>query len=377
MNYYEILGVEKDASADDIKNAFRSRARELHPDVNKAPDAEERFKELGKAYDTLSDDEKRSLYDRYGEDGLRNAGYTSGPFDFGFGDISDIFSSFFGGGFDFSGGYTQRVNPNAPQRGRDLRLDIEISFEEAVFGVEKEVKIDHFETCAECNSTGIDKNSKETVCKTCGGQGRVQQSAQTILGSFTTVTTCPTCRGSGKNPGAYCKPCKGVGAVEREKTISVKIPHGVDNGSKIRVSGEGDAGKNGGPAGDLYIILHVAQSKEFLRDGFDIYSTVTVSTPQAVLGDKVKVKTLEGEAEVQIAAGSQQGDKITLKHFGVPVLGRNDQRGNHYVTILIEVPKHLTDEERNLYQKLFEISKNKKNREDGGILDKIKNSFRG
>lgn len=375
MDYYEVLGVGKEAGADEIKDAFRKRARELHPDVNKAPDAEDRFKELGKAYDTLSDSEKRALYDRYGEDGLKNAGYTSGPFDFGFGDISDIFSSFFGGGFDFSGGgFTQRANPNAPQRGSDLRLDIEISFEEAVFGVEKEVKIDHLEPCADCNSTGIDKNAKDITCKTCGGQGRVQQSAQTILGSFTSVTTCPTCRGSGKNPGAYCKACKGTASVEREKIIRVKIPQGVDNGSKIRISGEGDTGKNGGPPGDLYIVLHVTASKEFLRDGYDIHSTITISAPQAALGDKVKTKTLEGEAEVQIVAGSQNGDKITLKHLGVPLLGRNNQRGNHYVTILVEVPKHLSDEERGLYQKLFEISKNKK---DEGILDKIKNSFRG
>ena len=374
MDYYEILGVEKDSSADEIKAAFRKRARELHPDVNKATDAEDRFKELGKAYDTLSDSDKRALYDRYGEDGLKNAGYTEGPFDFGFGDISDIFSSFFGGGLDFSGGFNQRVNPNAPQRGRDLRLDIEISFEEAVFGVEKEIKIDHFEECKECNSTGIDKNSKEVVCKTCGGQGRVQQSTQTILGSFTSVTTCPTCRGSGKNPGAYCKACKGAGAIEREKTINVKIPHGVDNGSKIRISQEGDAGKNGGQPGDLYVVLHVAESQEFLRDGFDIYSKAIINTPQAVLGDKIKIKTIEGEAEIQIPSGSQNGDRITLKHLGVPLLGRNDQRGNHYVTILVEVPKHLNDEEQGLYKKLFEISKNKK---DEGILDKIKNSFKG
>lgn len=197
MDYYEILGVGKNAEKDEIKGAFRKKARQYHPDVNKAHDAEEKFKELGKAYETLMDDEKRSLYDRYGEDGLKNAGFgSSGPFDGGFGDLNDIFNSFFGGmgGFGFS---QRQVDPNAPQRGDDLRTDIEIEFEEAVFGVEKEVKIDHLENCEACKGTGAEPGSKPTTCPTCGGSGKVQQTTQTILGHFTQVTTCPACNGAG------------------------------------------------------------------------------------------------------------------------------------------------------------------------------------
>lgn len=373
MDYYEILGVEKNASQDEIKKAFRQKARQLHPDVNKAPDAEEKFKELGKAYETLSDSSKREVYDRYGEDGLKNAGYTSGPFDFGFGDLGDIFAQFFGeGGFGFGGGYSRR-NPNAPQRGNDLRLDIQIDFMDAVFGVEKEIKIDHLVECEECHGTGLDKDAKETTCTACHGTGQVQQSVRTPLGSFTSVTTCPTCHGTGKNPGACCKKCKGAGAVEQEKTISLKIPHGVDNGSKIRVSHEGDAGKNGGENGDLYVVIYVKESDIFERVGNDVYSGIKISLPQAVLGDKVVIQTLDGEREISVPKGVQPGEKLCLKGLGVPVLGVNNRRGDYYVTINIEVPKKLNQEEENLYKKLFDISKNTQK----GIMDKIKSSFAG
>lgn len=378
MDYYEVLGVSKNATQDEIKSAFRAKARTLHPDVNKEPDAEDKFKQLGKAYETLMDNDKRALYDQYGEDGLANAGYTSGPFDFGFGDISDIFSAFFGGGMDFSSGFSSRgQNPNAPQRGRDLRLDIEIEFEQAVFGVEKEIKIDHLEPCETCASTGMDKNAKDPVCKTCGGQGRVQQSTQTILGSFTSVTTCPTCRGTGRNPNAQCKACKGQGAIEKEKIINVKIPAGVDDASKIRISHEGDAGKNGGQAGDLYLVLHVRPSKYFTRQNYDIHSSLKISTPQAVLGDSVVIKTVDGDRIINIPPSTQNNDRITLKGVGVPVLGQNNQRGNHYVTISIETPTKLNKEEENLYKRLFEISKDRAGTGENGddIIGKIKNTF--
>ena len=223
-NYYEILGVSKEATQVEIKAAFRKKARELHPDVNKAPDAEERFKELGKAYETLSNDEKRSLYDRYGEEGLANAGFDSaGPFDFGFGDINDIFESFFGG----MGGFSSRqVDPNAPQRGHDLRLDIELEFEEAVFGAEKEIKIDHLEMCKDCYGTGAQPGTKPSVCPDCNGKGRVTHVTRTILGSIQQVAVCPKCHGTGQIIGTPCKTCNGEGRVEKEKTIKVKIPAG-------------------------------------------------------------------------------------------------------------------------------------------------------
>ena len=262
-DYYEILGVTKDADKDEIKSAFRKKARQYHPDVNKAHDAEEKFKQLGKAYETLMDDDKRSVYDRYGEDGLKNAGFDNGgPFAGGFGDLNDIFNSFFGGmgGFGFS---QRQVDPNAPQEGDDLRIDIELEFEEAVFGLEKQIKIDHLETCEVCKGTGAEPGSAPVKCPTCGGSGRVQQTTRTVLGHFTQITTCPDCGGKGTKIQNPCKACKGYGRIEKEKSIEIKIPAGVDNGSKMRLSGEGDAGKNGGPSGDLYVVLHVKSSDYF------------------------------------------------------------------------------------------------------------------
>jgi len=371
MDYYEILGVEKNATKDEIKHAFRTLARKYHPDVNKEEGAADKFKEIGKAYETLSDDEKRQIYDRYGEDGLSNAGFNPNSFRMEDIDLSEIFSSFFGGGFGgFSSGFEE--TSSRPRRGDDLRLDIEIDFKDACFGVEREVQIRHLEPCEACNSTGMDKNAKDTVCPTCHGQGRIQQSTRTILGSFTSVTTCPHCRGTGKNPKAYCKTCHGTGSVEKNKTLTVKIPHGIEHGSKMRVAHEGNAGYNGAQSGDLYIVVHIKPSKEFVRQGFDIYSKLTISTPQAVLGDEVEIKTIHGMKSTVIPAGIQNGDKITLKGEGVPYLGSEVQRGNHYVEIKIDIPKKLTSEEEELYKKLFNISKNK----EQNIIDKMKQALK-
>ncbi len=371
MDYYEILGVDKNASKDEIKKAFRQKARQYHPDVNKAPDAAEKFKEIGKAYETLSDDNKREIYDRYGEDGLSNAGFNPNSFSMDDIDLSDIFSSFFGSGFGFSSGYER--NPNAPQRGEDLRLDIEIDFLEACFGCEKEIKIRHLEPCEECNSTGMQKDAKDTVCPTCKGVGRVQKSTQTILGSFTSVTTCPTCHGTGKNPKAFCKACGGLGAVEKEKKLTIKIPHGIEHGSKMRVAHEGNSGRNGGMTGDLYVVLHTKQSKEFIREGFDIYTELEISTPQAVLGDEITVKTIHGETIAKIPQGVQNGDRITLRGQGVPYLGSDTQKGNHYITIKVNIPKKLSSQEEKLYKELFVLSKQQ---EKDSFLDRMKSALR-
>ncbi len=369
MDYYEILGVGKDATKDELKRAFRQKARQYHPDVNKAPDAAEKFKEIGKAYETLSDDNKRQIYDRYGEDGLQNAGFNPNTFNMGDIDLSDIFSSFFGGGF---GGFSSyESDPNTPQRGDDLRLDIEVEFQEACFGVEKEIKIKHLVPCEECNSTGIQKDAKDTVCPVCHGQGRVQKSTRTLLGSFTSVTTCPNCHGSGKNPKAFCKKCHGRGVVEEEKTLTIKIPHGIEHGSKMRVANEGNAGINGGRAGDLYVVVHVKPSKEFIRQGFDIFTQINISTPQAVLGDEISIKTIHGAAMAKIPAGIQNEDRITLKGQGVPYLGSDSQKGNHYITIKVTVPKKLSQKEEALYKELFKLSKTQ---DSDGIFDRIKSA---
>lgn len=371
-DFYEILGVGKDAGKDEIKGAFRKKAREYHPDVNKSPDAEEKFKELGKAYETLMDDDKRALYDRYGEDGLKNAGFgDGGPFAGGFGDLNDIFNSFFGG-FGFS---QRQVDPNAPQQGDDLRVDIELDFEEAIFGLEKEVKIDHLETCETCKGTGAEPGSRPVTCPTCGGSGKVQQTTQTILGHFTQITTCPDCLGKGVKIQSPCKACKGYGRIEREKSISLKIPAGVDNGSKMRLSSEGDAGKNGGPAGDLYVVLHVKPSSYYKRDGVNVFTTLELAPAQAVLGDTITIKTLDGEKEINIPAGSQEGDNIKIKGLGVPHLGRHGHRGDHIVILQIKIPTSLIDEEKQLYQRLHEINTGKKFHEKESFINKFKGAL--
>ena len=373
-DFYEILGVEKNASKDEIKSAFRKKARTLHPDVNKAPDAEEKFKELGKAYETLMDDNKRATYDRYGEDGLKNAGFnTNGPFDGGFGDLNDIFNSFFGGfggGFGFGGG---RHDPNAPQAGDDLRYDVEISFEEAVFGVSKEIKFEHLETCSECGGTGAEKGSQPVTCPTCHGTGQVQTVARTPLGAFTQITQCPDCHGSGVKISKPCKACKGYGKVEKERKIEVKIPAGVDNHSKMRIAGEGDAGKNGGRAGDLFVVIHVKPSEYFTRDGADVYTKLQITPEQAVLGDVVTIKTLDGEQKVQIHAGIQNGNTIKLKNAGVPILSRPSQRGEHIIVVSVKIPTQLSEQERDLYRKIYELKTGKKPQES--LLSKVKGVF--
>lgn len=370
-DYYEILGVEKSASKDDIKSAFRQKARKLHPDVNKAPDAEEKFKELGRAYEVLMDDDKRSMYDRYGEDGLKNAGYDfNGPFDFGFGDLSEILSSFFGGGFGGGG----RQNPNAPRRGSDLRLDLEIEFEEAVFGVEKDVEIHHMENCPKCNGSKAEPGSQPTTCPTCGGSGRVQHVTQTILGHFTQVSTCPQCQGAGRIISNPCKECRGEGRKDVKKVINIKIPAGVDSGNKLRVSGEGDSGLNGGPAGDLYVVLFVKKHKIFNRDGINIYLEKNISFSQAALGDTIEVETVDGNKELKLHAGLQAGTVLPIKGAGVPYLNAPNRRGDQFVKINVVTPTHLSEEEKKLFERLAEIH-NEKLKKDGHLFDKIKGAF--
>ncbi|MBO5435847.1 molecular chaperone DnaJ [bacterium] len=376
-NYYEILEVSQNATKDEIKSAFRKKARTLHPDVNKAPDAEEKFKELGQAYETLMDDNKRATYDRYGEDGLKNAGFdTNGPFAGGFGDLNDIFNSFFGGfgGFGFGGG----VDPNAPQRGDNLRYDLEITFKEAVFGTTKEIKFDHLELCPECNGSGAEKGTQPITCPTCHGSGRVQTVTRTPLGAISQVTTCPDCQGSGKKVGTPCTHCKGYGKIEKEKKIEIKIPAGVDNLSKIRVSGEGDAGSNGGPAGDLFVVLRVKSSNYYKRDGIDVFTRIDIDPSQAVLGDEVEIGTLDGVKKIKIQAGIQSGNTIKIKGAGVPILSRPSQRGDHVIIVNVVIPSDISTEERELYKKIYELKSGKKPQEDSksSLLNKVKGAFR-
>lgn len=372
-DYYEILGVSKNATKDEIKSAFRKKARELHPDVNKAPDAEEKFKELGKAYETLSDDGKRETYDRYGEDGLKNAGFdTSGPFAGGFGDLNDIFESFFGGfGFGFGG----QQDPNAPRRGEDLRYDIKISFEEAAFGTTKEIVFSHLETCSSCHGSGAQDDASKVQCPHCNGTGQVQKITRTPLGNFSQITTCPHCHGSGQIIEKPCKNCEGQGVVEAKRKIEIKIPAGVDNISKMRVSGEGDVGFNGGPNGDLFVVIHVEPSKYYKRDGIHVFTELKISPAQAVLGDVITIKTLDGDKEVQIPAGIQYGGSVKIKGAGIPVISRPSQRGDHIVVVKIEIPTKLSENEKKLYAGLYEIQTGK-SASQKSIMSKVKGVFK-
>ena len=370
-DYYEILGVSKNATKDEIKSAFRKMARKWHPDINKAPDAEAKFKELGKAYETLMDDEKRATYDRFGEDGLKNAGFnTQGPFAGGFGDLEEVFNSFFGGGFGFGG--TRRQDPNAPQRGDDLRLDLELDFEEAVFGITKEIKIDHLETCPTCKGSGAKDGAKPETCQNCGGSGRIQQTTRTVLGHFTQIVTCPICHGKGTVIKDPCPDCKGQGLKETEKKLEVKIPAGVDTGSKMRLSHEGDAGINGGIAGDLYIVIHVKPSLYYKREGINVFSQLEISPAQAALGDSVIIKTLDGEKKITIPAGIQHGEVVKIKGAGVPSITKPSMRGDHVVVITIKIPAKLSNEEKVLYQKLYEIQTLKKD----SVKERLKGVFK-
>ena len=371
-DYYEILGVSKDASKDEIKSAFRKKARQLHPDVNKAPDAEEKFKELGKAYEILSDDEKRATYDRYGEDGLNNAGFnTQGPFASGFGDLGDIFESFFGD-FGFGGGSRQR-DPNAPVAGDDLRVDVELTFEEAVYGVTKEVKIGHLEACDECKGTGAKAGTSPVTCSVCGGTGKVHHTTSTVLGQFTQVSPCPKCHGTGKIIESPCEKCHGKGQIEVEKKIELKIPAGVDTGSKMRLSGEGDAGLRGGPSGDLYVVLHVKPSNYYHREGLNIITRLDITPAQAVLGDNIYVQTIDGDKKLNIPAGIQTGTTLKLAGHGVPHVQKPSYKGDHIVLVNIKTPTSLTDEEKALYKRLYEINTGKK--AQSSFKDKVKGVF--
>jgi molecular chaperone DnaJ len=383
-DYYEILGVTKTATETEIKKAYRNLARTYHPDVNKTPEAEQQFKELSEANEILSDPEKRSRYDQFGHAGV-NPQYGGGYGGFeDFGGLGDIFEAFFGGGRRGGGG---RGRPSGPERGSDLRLDFEISFMEGIFGIEKEVDIQHLENCETCHGNGATPGTKIVTCTTCGGMGQVQQSQRTLFGSFTQVTTCPKCQGAGKWPEDPCKTCSGRGKVKKAKKIKLKIPAGVDTGAKMRVPGEGDIGERGGGPGDLYVVLHVLadENKQFERRGNDIYIEIPLGYHQVALGDEVDVPTLEGSTKLDIPAGTQPGKIFTLKGKGVPVLGTEGRRrGDLYVMVNIAVPRKLGPEESKLLKDLASLYreepekkkvKNTENKDDNSFINVLKNAL--
>jgi molecular chaperone DnaJ len=352
-DYYEILGVSKNADADELKQSYRRLARKYHPDVNKAPEAEERFKEISLAYEVLSEPEMRARYDRFGEAGV-SASAGAGYQDFtDMGGIADIFESFFGG---FGGAAGQGARrKSSPTRGDDLRFDLKLDFREAIFGGEKQIRIAHLENCGTCQGAGAKPGTRPQTCSTCQGGGQVRRATRTPFGSFTQVSVCPTCSGTGQTITDKCDACGGKGQNQVPKKLKITIPPGVDTGTRLRVSNEGDAGQRNGPTGDLYVYLFVQEDPEFRRDGINILSDLKISYLQAILGSELAVKTVEGEELLVIPAGIQPGTVLTLENHGVPKLGNPVSRGDHQITIAVEIPTRVAPEERELLEKLAQV----------------------
>jgi len=370
-DYYEILGVPRTASTEDLKGAFRRLARQYHPDVNKASDSEERFKEINEAYAVLSDDDKRAAYDRFGHAGVRNAGGVP-DFSVDF-DFADIFGDLFGfGGF----GRSSSRSRNAPRRGADLQYRLDLTFEEAVFGIEKEIEVTRDETCSTCKGSGAKPGTSPTRCSNCNGAGEVRQVRQTILGSMVQVTTCPTCRGAGEIIAAPCPTCQGRGLERKSRRKVVNIPAGVDTGTQIRLAGEGQPGENGGPNGHLYIAVQVKPHKFFRRRDYDILLDLNVNIAQATLGADVDVPTVDGSIKLKIPAGTQPGKILNLKGKGVPKL-RSNGRGDQLVVINLEVPTHLSAEQRQLFEKLALSLGSEVHPTERGFLDWLKETLAG
>lgn len=339
--YYDRLGVSKDASQDEIKRAYRKMSKKYHPDINKEPGAEEKYKEVQEAYETLSDDQKRAAYDQYGPDGANGFGGQGGFGGFdggaGFGGFEDIFSSFFGGG--------ATRNPNAPLQGDDLQYRVNLSFEEAIFGAEKEVHYNREATCKTCSGSGAKPGTSPVTCGRCHGQGVINVDTQTPLGMMRRQVTCDVCHGTGQEIKEPCQTCHGTGHEKQSHKVSVKIPAGVETGQQIRLAGQGEAGFNGGPYGDLFVIINVNPSDKFTRDGSTIYYTLNISFVQAALGDTVEVPTVHGNVEMTIPAGTQTGKTFRLKGKGAPRL-RGGSQGDQHVTVKIVTPTKLNDAQK-------------------------------
>jgi len=380
-DYYDVLGVAQGAGADDIKKAFRRKAKEYHPDTNASDEAEGMFKELGEAYDVLSDPQKRQVYDTYGHDGLRSGGYSPGwDSGEGFPDLGDLFSSIFGGGI---GSRSRR----GPRPGDDIHMEVTLDFKEACFGLKKEVTVRRLEHCETCHGSGAAVGSGPVACTGCGGNGQVRQTTQTIIGQFTQVVTCARCQGQGIMISDPCKPCNGKGRKAQEKSLTLTIQAGVDEGNRLLITQEGDAGPFGGPPGDLYIVVQVRPHELFERDGQTIYSQQKVGYAQLVLGEDIQVETLEGHEKLRIPPGTQSGQLFTVKNAGVPYLNNVNRRGDHKVQVMVEIPTKPTGEERKLIERMLELSRQRaaadpkaSSGEDGlfpGLMHKMKDAFSG
>jgi molecular chaperone DnaJ len=366
-DYYEILGVSRGADEKEIKKAFRRLARELHPDVSDAPDAEDRFREAAEAYEVLSKHETRELYDRYGHEGLRTGGYV--PTDFG--GLSDLFAAFFGDDlFGRMGGTGSRA-----ARGADVLAEVEIELEDAAGGVTRTIPFPVAVTCATCAGSGAEPGTQPETCPRCGGAGRLQSISSSAFGQFVRTAPCPDCEGSGRVVRTPCPDCGGAGRVSEERTLDVEIPPGIHDGQRIRLSGAGHAGMLGGRAGDVYVLVRIAPDERFVRDGNDIVSTVDLTISQAALGATLSVPTLDGDVEVGFDPGTQAGEIRTLRGKGMPVL-QGFGRGDHRILVNVLVPRHLSEEQRGLLEELARSEHERNYGGDEGFLDKIRAAFR-
>ena len=371
QDYYDILGVGKGASDDEIKAAFRKLARQYHPDVNKEPHAEEKFKEINEAYGVLSDKEKRARYDRFGKAGL--GGMGGGGYQDYTADFNDIFEDLFSG-FGFS---TGRRSRRSPRRGRDLQMQVSLTFEEAVFGVEKEIEFTRDETCSRCNGNGAEPGTTPVKCGTCGGQGEVRQVRQTFLGQMVQTAPCPTCNGRGETISSPCTTCRGSGLERKKVKKKVSIPAGVDMGTQIRLNGEGGPGEYGGPQGSLFLVLDVKPHQFFKRRDQDLILNLDINIAQATLGAEVTVPTLEGEDKLKIPSGTQPGKIFHLRGKGVPHVRNKNQRGDQIVIVNVAVPTKLTKEQKELFEKLAESLGTTVKPQEKGFLDWLNETLGG
>ena len=358
-DYYEVLGVDKNASETEIKRAYRKVAKKYHPDMNPGDkEAEEKFKEAAEAYEVLSDPEKKSKYDQFGHAAFEQGGGGAGGFggfDFG-GDMGDIFGDIFG---DFFGGGRSAYgrSSNGPMRGANLRTGVRITFEEAIFGCEKEIELTLKDECPKCHGTGAKPGTSPVTCPKCNGKGKIVYTQQSFFGQVQNVQTCPDCRGTGKIVKEKCPDCYGTGYISSKKKIQVKIPAGIDNGQSIRIAGKGEPGTNGGERGDLLVEVTVSRSPVFMRQETSIFSTVPISFATAALGGPIKIKTVDGEVEYEVKPGTQTDTKVRLRGKGVPSLRNKNIRGDHYVTLVVTVPEKLTEEQKEALKRFDDAMK--------------------
>ncbi|ABE52229.1 molecular chaperone DnaJ [Methanococcoides burtonii] len=378
-DYYEILGVSKDASDTELKKAYRKLAMKFHPDKNKEADAEEKFKEISEAYAVLSDAEKKAQYDRFGHAGIDGRYSTEDIFrnaDFGdFGDLGDIFGSIFGGGGGFGGFGGGGRRRQGPTRGSDLRYDLGVTLEQAAFGEKVHINVPRAENCETCGGTGAKEGTSPKTCATCRGSGQVTHARRTPLGNFMTTTTCDACHGKGQVIESPCPVCRGSGKQKKVRKMGVSIPKGADTGLRLKMSGEGEAGSPGAPSGDLYIVIHVKQHDEFERIGDDIVYGIPISFSQAALGAEIKVPTLHGKVKMKIKPGTQTHSILRLKGKGMPRLHGHGQ-GDQLVKVIVETPTDLTGKQKELLDEFDRLSTgNSKGSKGKGFFDKVKDTF--